>query len=173
MTNNNIYDLPKTATVSYYDVETDQNLTFEEWQQKQLNSSEITIINKSGSNFKSEKEGYGPTPFVRDVQLVVFDFPGSGRKPSVFQYRDGTIAEKIELKGIGEMKEFLRKLESEEVRLVLRTSWSKYERSWDHEKQVKEYLQKSIESLENNYWEFTSEYWGVEIWQFPVGKIFV
>lgn len=59
--NNNLYDLPKTATISYYDVETGQNLTVEEWNQlNQNNSSEIIVINKSGSNFISEKEGYGP-----------------------------------------------------------------------------------------------------------------
>ena len=63
MTNNNIYDLPKTATISYFDVETGQNLTAEEWQQKQPNSSEITVIDKSGGNFTSEKAlngVYGP-----------------------------------------------------------------------------------------------------------------
>lgn len=52
--------LPETSTVSYYDVDTDQNLTFEEWNKlNQNSSSEIRVI-KSGSNFRSEKEGYGP-----------------------------------------------------------------------------------------------------------------
>ena len=61
MTNNNLYDLPKVATIAVYDVESEQNLTVEEWNNlRQNNSSEITIIDKSGSNFRSEKEGYGP-----------------------------------------------------------------------------------------------------------------
>ena len=54
--------LPETSTVSYYDVETDQNLTFEEWNQLNStnNSDKTTVINKSGVNFRSEKDGYGP-----------------------------------------------------------------------------------------------------------------
>lgn len=61
MTNNSlVYHLPKISTVSYYDVETDQNLTQAEWNYNQNSSEEITVVNKSGSNFRSEKEGYGP-----------------------------------------------------------------------------------------------------------------
>lgn len=62
MTNNNLYELPKTVTIAYYDVETDQNLTFEEYRQLHLaNSEKIKIINKGGSNFRSEKEICGPS----------------------------------------------------------------------------------------------------------------
>lgn len=64
MTNNNQYylnKLPETTTVSYYDVETEQNLTQEEWNQlHQNNFGGITVIDKSGDNFISEKDGYGP-----------------------------------------------------------------------------------------------------------------
>lgn len=62
----NTNKLPETSTVSYYDVESDQNLTFEEWQQKQLNSNEIIEVDKNGNGYISEKafnEGiamYGP-----------------------------------------------------------------------------------------------------------------
>jgi hypothetical protein len=55
MTSNN---LPPTATISVYDIESDQNinLTFDEWQQLQSNNSnEITIVNKSGGNYHSKK----------------------------------------------------------------------------------------------------------------------
>jgi hypothetical protein len=56
--------LPETATVSYYDVESDQNLTQGEYQQLYpKNNGEITLINKSGSNFTSEKEEYGPCSY--------------------------------------------------------------------------------------------------------------
>jgi len=67
MTNNNnqyyIPKLPEINTIAYFDVETDQNLTQEEWNKLHpANPDEITIINKSGSNFRSDKEGYGPAP---------------------------------------------------------------------------------------------------------------
>jgi hypothetical protein len=55
MTSNNS---PPTATISVYDIESDQNinLTFDEWQQLQSNNSnEITIVNKSGGNYHSKK----------------------------------------------------------------------------------------------------------------------
>lgn len=46
--NKNIYDLPKISTVSYYDVESDQNLTAEEWNKlNSLNCSEEIIISKN------------------------------------------------------------------------------------------------------------------------------
>ncbi|WNE40743.1 MAG: hypothetical protein mread185_000200 [Mycoplasmataceae bacterium] len=61
MRRNNLYELPKTATVAYFDFESDKNLTWEEYQQLYPQSEEITIINKSVSNFASEKEEYGPT----------------------------------------------------------------------------------------------------------------
>lgn len=63
MTNNNQYyvnKLPETATMAYFDVETNQNLTVEEYQKLYPNSDEISVINKSGSNLRSDKEGYGP-----------------------------------------------------------------------------------------------------------------
>ncbi|WNE41057.1 MAG: hypothetical protein mread185_000514 [Mycoplasmataceae bacterium] len=53
--------LPEISTISYFDFESDKNLTWEEYQQLHSNNyAEITLINKSGSNFRSEKEGYGP-----------------------------------------------------------------------------------------------------------------
>lgn len=61
MTNNNLYELSKVATVAYFDIESGRNLTQEEWKQLQpANSDKITTINKSGANFRSEKEGCGP-----------------------------------------------------------------------------------------------------------------
>lgn len=59
MTNNNLYELPKTETISYYDVENDKNLTVEQWNQSITNSGESSVINKSGGNFKSEKALHG------------------------------------------------------------------------------------------------------------------
>lgn len=68
MTNNNnqyyIPKLPETSTIAYFDVETGQNFTQEEWNQlNQNNSDEIITVDKSGSNFISEKAlngVYGP-----------------------------------------------------------------------------------------------------------------
>jgi len=64
--NNHPVDLPKTYTVSYYNAETDQNLTAEEWKQLNLttNPSEIRIINQ-GKVYRSCKADfdypiYGP-----------------------------------------------------------------------------------------------------------------
>lgn len=57
MINNN---LPLTNIISYYDVEADLNLTQEEWTRLYPQAKQITIADKSGANFRSDKEGYGP-----------------------------------------------------------------------------------------------------------------
>lgn len=89
MTPKNLYlvnnKLPETAIVSYYDVESDQNLTQEEYQQiYPKNNDEIIIINKSGSNFTSDKEGCGPCsysgcPYSSPFEIEIF-IEGISRK---------------------------------------------------------------------------------------------
>ncbi|WNE40664.1 MAG: hypothetical protein mread185_000121 [Mycoplasmataceae bacterium] len=54
MTNNNNL-IPKTETIAYFDIETDQNLTAKEWSKLYHDSSEIKTLKKSGSDFISEK----------------------------------------------------------------------------------------------------------------------
>lgn len=80
MPNNNPYYVPKlpdTATVSYFDVETGQNLTAEEWKQlhPEVNPSEVRIINK-GEVYHSWKAGvdfpaYGPMPAIDEATALI------------------------------------------------------------------------------------------------------
>lgn len=67
--------LPKTETISYYDVESDQNLTSEQYRELYPKSDEISVIKKSGSNFTSEKEGYGPMFNLLQVFQVLLNTP--------------------------------------------------------------------------------------------------
>ncbi|WNE40484.1 MAG: hypothetical protein GBAus27B_000551 [Mycoplasmataceae bacterium] len=75
--NNNFYELPKTATVAYYDAESDQNLTPKEWNKLcQNNSNELETINKVSDVYISEKA------FNKDVATY-----GPGKTEEKF--RDG------------------------------------------------------------------------------------
>jgi hypothetical protein len=69
--------LPDTVTVSYFDVETGQNLTAEEWKRlhPEVSSSEIRIINQ-GEVYRSWKTdadypAYGPMPFVDEATALI------------------------------------------------------------------------------------------------------
>ena len=89
MVNNNYpVDIPKTFTVSYYNPETDQNLTAEEWKQlnPEVNPSEVKIINKGevyrSWKVNSDNPAYGPgfwddflKPTLTGVLTVAAVFP--------------------------------------------------------------------------------------------------
>ena len=68
-----VYELPKTYTVAYYNPETDENLTAEEWKQLNptVNPSEVRIINQ-GEPYISWKANvdypaYGPMPAIDEA----------------------------------------------------------------------------------------------------------
>lgn len=73
----NIDKLPETATVSYYNAETDENLTAEEWRRlhPEVNPSEVRIINQ-GEVYQSWKAdvdypAYGPMNFGDETALMI------------------------------------------------------------------------------------------------------
>jgi len=74
--NNHPVDIPKTYTVSYYNPETGQNLTTEEWNLiKNTSPTEIKIVNQ-GEVYRSWKTGvdypaYGPMPFVDEATALI------------------------------------------------------------------------------------------------------
>jgi len=114
------------------------------------------VISKSGSNFVSEKEGYGPMPFYRDHTPLVVDFSSKMNGwlfRALFQYEDGTIKSKLCITGIDEMKKTLRKLENGEIKVVRNKQYSslEYELCKPREEQLKRKLREKIESLENDY----------------------
>lgn len=119
------------------------------------------VVNKSGSNFSSEKEGYGPMPLYRDVAPFVANFSESRSssleyRGGLFQYRDGTIQKRLPLRGIDKMKEALRKLENGDLKVVRREEGSnlnetRYKRMSIREAELKTALREKIRSLENDY----------------------
>lgn len=136
MTNNNnqyyIQKLPETSTIAYFDIETGQNLTVEEYQKLYpANSDIITTINKSGSNFGSEKEGYGPCNYsscsysCRFYLQISFD-----NKHWVFnEYLDGggEWHDSILMKNIGDARDLLEKFQNETYKVEHRrekNGWS-------------------------------------------------
>lgn len=82
MTNENIkynpINIPNTATVSFYDAETGQNLTLSEWQALNNNTNEVRVVNqgevyrswKANSNYPS----YGPYPDIWNESDSAYTF---------------------------------------------------------------------------------------------------
>lgn len=72
-----IVKLPETFTVSYYDAETDQNLTAEEWKQlhSETNPSEVRITNQGEvyASWKADVDysAYGPMPFFDEANALI------------------------------------------------------------------------------------------------------
>ena len=98
-----------------------------------------------------------PKTYFRDICPFRADF-SSGmndwRFRGLFQYPDGTIQKRLELRGIDEMKRALRQLENgtmKVVRTVGNYNSLRYERIESREEETKEALRKDIKSLENNY----------------------
>jgi len=102
-----------------------------------------------------EEKKFGPMPFRRDVKSCYIDFQRGNHYlyKGVFRYENGTVSNQLVLRGIGEMKEALKKLERGEIKVYreeINDDKIIFVRLEFREEEAKSILKECIEELEND-----------------------
>jgi hypothetical protein len=150
-------NLPETATVSYYNAETGQNLTVEEWKQlnPEVSPSEIRIINQ-GEVYHSWKAdvdypAYGPMYSSSNSTYSTHSFSISIDLDRPIRFHvGGDFVRKWEIEGnLTELRGELMKLEDGRVSVFDFDECARsYKRSEWGERKAKEFIKKSISEFE-------------------------
>ena len=166
MSKNNPYfpKLPETATISYYNPETEENIFLSREQLGNLmNSGEFRLVDKK-KDYRSWKadvdySAYGPmfaenSEQSRNSRDNQHKFVIRIRHNILFSFSDGKITNDHEVKGIDGIRNFLQQMEKGEVKILISDSFLKGEnkRSKYVENEVKKILNETVvrEETESN-----------------------